>query len=154
MVFLGFWRSGNIENIHKEISALLNLEVLRPEKRLLERGKKTRENNYKLNSGVDAKKRRHEVKALKDQIMNKQDAKKRHASGKVCVKESAAVKKKRVVRCGSCRQEGHTRKPCPMPVLPKRSPNVDLLDWCHSSPQNKHKLQGKRYKPDLIDWSK
>ena len=94
MVFHGFCRLDNIEQIHKEISALLNLEVLGPEKRSLERGKKTRENNYKLNSGIDAKKRRHEVKALKDQIMNKQDAKKRHASGKVCVKESAAVKKK------------------------------------------------------------
>ena len=153
MVFLGLCRSGNIERTHEQISALLNLDVLAPEKRSMETWKRVREKNYERNSGEPAKKRRHEAKALKDQIMMKQDAKKRHASGKVSVKQSAAVKKRRMVSCGACKQDGHNRTACPMPSLQKPIPNVDLLDCCETTPQNTHKLRGKRFEPDLVDWS-
>lgn len=154
MVLLGFCRSGNIERTHDEISAKLKLEVLEPETKSLNKWKRKRERDYARNSGEAAKKRRHEAKALKDQIMMKEDAKKRHKSAKVPVKESARVKTKKASICSKCGQPGHTRRPCPMPSVPKPTPNVDLLDWGVDTTGANSSLRGKRFTPDLIDWCK
>ena len=109
------------------------------------------------NNCEGAKDHRHATNALKDQIMMKEDSKKKHRSAKVKVKESAAVgtatKKRRGVTCRKCKQPGHNRTNCPLPEVPKPLPNVDLLDWHQDTPSNcRKRSRGKQYQPDLIDW--
>jgi len=86
--------------------------------------------------------------------MMKEDAKKRHRSGKVNVKESARVAKKRkVINCSNCHQEGHNKTICPLPPLPKLLPKSDHVDWNVVTPIVRSKPRGKKYAADLIDWS-
>lgn len=156
MLLLGFCRAGNIERTHQELMTILNLELLDPDRKHLAVWKKKREKDYVRNNCEEAKERRHATNALKDQILMKEDSKKRHRNAKVNVKESAAVgsatKKRRVVTCGKCKQPGHNRSNCPLPEVPKPLPNVDLVDWHQDTPSNCRKGRGKQYQPDLIDW--
>lgn len=153
MLLLSFCRAGNIERTHQEMSAILNLDVLEPERKHMERWNRKRKRDGERNNSEGGKKKRHESKAVKDKVMMKEDSKKRHRSAKVSVKESAAVgRKKRSVTCASCKQSGHNRAACPLPMMNQQPRDVDLLDWHQDTLDNSHKLTGKRYKPDLIDW--
>ena len=154
MILLGFCRAGNIERTHQEMSTILNLDLLEPEQKHLDKWKRKREKDSKRIRGEEGKKRRHEAKALKDIIMMKEDAKKRHRSGKVSVKKSSKVTKKRgAARCGKCHQPGHNRLGCLMPEIDRVPVNADLLDWVGDTPKVT-RSRGKQYKPDLIDWTK
>ena len=130
------------------------MDVLGPEKKNLQKWKRKREKDYVRNNCEEAKKRRHGSKAVKDQLMMKEDAKKRHSSGKVSVKKSAKVgKPRKVLTCGVCHQQGHNRTPCPMPPLEKGTPKANLLDWNKGTTVNTRKSKAKQYQAKLIDWS-
>ncbi len=155
MLLLGFCRAGNIERTHEELSAILSLDVLGCEKKHLANLRMKREYNYKWGTGEQAKKRRHESKALKDQIMFKEDAKKRHKSAKVSVKKSAKAsgkKKSGGMHCGSCGKAGHNCTSCPMPPVKEVSQDAEFLEWDEPTPKAP-KSRAKKLQPVLIDWS-
>ena len=156
MLLLGFCRAGNEERTHEQLSAIIGLDVLGCEKKHLQKAKKQRESTRKRLSGEKAKRRRHEAKALKDRIMNKEDAKKRHKSAKVSVKNSAKCgekKKSGGITCKVCGHHGHNRSTCTVPPPDAVAKAAALLDRDEPTPKVTRKLTGKDFKPVLIDWS-
>jgi len=74
---------------------------------------------------------------------------------KVPLSESAMVskqsKKKTQRKCGICRQPGHTRATCSMPMTTKRKVD-ELLDWEHEHETIAAPLSKKARSVILFDW--
>ena len=125
-----------------------------PGKKNLQYWKRKREKDHLRINCEEGHKRRHAAKAVKDLLMGKEDAKKRHKSGKVSVKDSARVKQTRkATTCGWCHQPFHNRTACIMPPLEVVSPKTNLLYWSSDIAAATRKPRGKIFVADLIDWS-
>ena len=126
MILLVFCRTGNIEETHKELGGILNLNTTTAETVRLAKKKRKREANRKRAESELGKKRRHEATITNLIRMGKEDSKTRHKSEKLSTTKSTKAK---VDQCSRCKQFGHPTRICPVTKVKHKSKKKKLTDW-------------------------
>ena len=129
ILLLIFCRVGHIDDIHKELSNLLGLDITTAELQWLKNASVKREKVSSQAVSDEGKKRRHEAKCTLAVRTGKDSAKTEcHKTDKVDTTKSAKSKVKTTVKkCTKCGHEGHRTQECPMNKNDKK--RKALINW-------------------------